>query len=159
MTYQDGFATPKLKEFNFEVQVNGMPAALTQTCDFGNRKPGIVKTWGGRGHAHKETGQVEFEDVVLTVVIPAEGPGKDLFEEWLNDAYDPAIGRARTASPHRMISIIEYDDQKNPIRGWDYYYCLVSAYNLGKRDRGSVDKAAIDEIHIAYDYRTQRIIG
>jgi phage tail-like protein len=155
----DAFATPKLKEYNFEVVIQGLPTALTQTCDFGNRKMGIVKTYGGRGHPFKEQGQTEFEDVVLGVCIPAEGPGKDIFEEWANDAYDPALGRARTNHPHRMISITEYDDQKNPIRGWDYYNCLLSAYHLGKRDRANQDKAAIDEIHIAYERRQQRIIG
>ncbi len=155
----DGFATPKNKEYLFEIQINGYQKAFAQKCNFGARKPAIVETWGGRGHAHIENGQTKFDPVVLNSVIPNEGPGKDFFENLCNQSYDPKIGRARTNRPHFEMTIIEFDDQHNPIRGWDYHECLIENYDLGDRDRANVDKASIEIVHIRYVFREQRIIS
>lgn len=147
----DAFATPKLQEFRFRLEVNGLPVALCQSFDPGVRKNGIVKVFGGgMNHPWKEVGMVEFEDAVLSAVIPVAGAGRDYFETWANDAQNVMTGKGNLAFYYKDMTLHELDNQMNPVRTWDFHYCQVSQQKLGKRDGSAMDKVAIDEIHIAY---------
>ena len=149
-------AIPKLQEFRFLLKINGIPEAVVQHVDPGDRKHGIMKIYGGgMNHSHKEVGMIEFEDCVVGKVIPISGAGGKEIEQWANKAQDPELNRGQ-GDYYQMISLDELDNEFNLVRGWDFYNCQVSVFKLGKREAGSLDKPVIEEVHIAYDYRKQR---
>ena len=159
MAATDAMAIPKLQEFKFMVQVMGMPAALAQSFDPGDRKHGIIKVHGGgMNHAHKETGMIEYEDAVLTVVIPCDGPGMTIFETWANMAANPKTGNADSNDYGIMITVLELAPNGVPKRAHDFFNCQISVRKLGKREAGSLDKPVIEEMHIAYDRREERYL-
>jgi len=152
-------AIPKIQEFRYRVLVNGMDAALCQSVTPGQRKNGIMKIYGGgMNHPHKEPGQVEFDDMELEYVIPISGSERGFWTQLADGAQNPETGYGDSAMPAIMLTIQDLDNQMNPVRSWDYFNCLVSVHDPGKRDASSIDKPLLEKVHIAYDFRKPSVM-
>jgi len=153
-------AVPKIQEFKFLVTVDDIPSVYCQTVTPGQRKQHIMKIFGGgMNHPHKEPGQVEYDPLELEYVVPASGQFIGVFEKIATLLQDPEKGYGEVSGYAKQISIQDLDNNNNPVNGWDYYNCLLSVYDPGKRDASSTDKPVIEKVQFEYDYRKRRDIG
>ncbi|MGC8718129.1 MAG: phage tail protein [bacterium] len=155
---QEATAVMALKDFKFRVEINGLECALVQEFDPGARTHGVSEhAGGGQNFVVKEAGMIKYADAVLKMVVPVEGPGKRYFDEWMNQAQDPATGNGLSRKEYqRNFSVFELDNDGAPVRVWEYYMAFPSHHNPGNRSALSIDKNVIEEIHITYSYRKMR---
>jgi phage tail-like protein len=149
------YAIPRLKEFKFRVEINGLLVALVQDFDPGDRIHSITEHAGaGQNHPSHETGMVKFNDAVLKLVVPAEGVGRDYFEVWANQAQDPRTGNGGLPRQYqRNVSFYEMKPDGNVSREWTLIRAQISHYRLGNRHSLTENRDVIEEIHLKYEYR------
>jgi len=153
-----GIVYEYLKEYRFIVEINGFPVACVEEFDPWDRTIEVVETNGaGQNHPYKEAGGMKYENAKLRNVVPTDGPGKLFWENAMSRAQNPA-SNAGLAPPDYMFNftLIEIDNQRNPIRATEFYHALVRTYKMGNRNALSFDKNVIEEVEIAYTDRETR---
>jgi len=155
---QEATAITVLKDFKFRVEINGLECALVQEFNPGSRSHGVAEhAGGGQNFTVKEAGMIKYNDAVLKMVVPIEGPGKRYFYDWMNQAQDPSTGNGLSPKEYRRnFSVYEEDNSGTPVRVWEYYMAFPSSFDLGNKSAHSVDKNVIDEIRITYSYYKMR---
>jgi len=151
----------KVKEFKFRVEVNGFPVALVEECDMGEEQISVVKSAGaGQNHPDKEAGGLEYGDCVLRTLVPTEGPGIDFWNNAIKRAQNPATQSGLHPSGYYFeMTVLELDNTSAPVRITEFHNCFVNVNHPTNRSGLSFDKNAIDEIHIAYEWREQRAVN
>lgn len=154
----DSHQIPRLKEFKYRVEFNGLPAFLIQEFDAGERAIGVTKhAGGGQNFASKEGGFMEYHDAVLKMVIPVSGIGKFYFDKWMDQVQDPATGNGLPAPAYRQtFSVYEMDNDGKDVRITEFYRAWPSHIKPGNRHSMQQDKDVIEEVHITYEYRKGR---
>jgi|GEM_PF-1998037 len=149
---------PRLQEFKYRVEFNGLPYFLVQEFDSGERNIGVTKhAGGGQNYASKEAGFMEYHPAILKMIVPISGDGKLFWEKWMNDIQDPKTGNGKPASQYRRnFSLYELGNDGNAVKVWEFYRAWPSAYRPGNRHSMQKDKDLIIEIHVEYEYREER---
>lgn len=148
-------AIERQKKFKYRIEINGMPVALIQKLSVGKVTAGVTQHAGaGQNHPDKEAGMLTFENVVLTGVVPLEGPGNKFWQRWLDVIQDPDSGNGAVPKQYRQdFSIFDLAPTADPIRVWEYYDGWVCSYDPGERDSMSAEDDVLEEIEICYNYR------
>ena len=150
-----------LKQFKFRLEINGLPAALVQHFNPGVRTNSVTQHAGaGQNHPAKEVGMLNYGNCTLGIVSPLDGPGRVYFEDWMNLCQDPVTGNGQIPATYlKNFTLYELDPKGDPSRVWEYKRGFPVSFTLG--DRHSLGEAAnvIEELEIAYESRTMRIIS
>jgi hypothetical protein len=153
-------AIPRLKEFKFRVEVDGLPVSLVGDFDPGDRKHGLTEHSGaGQNFASKEAGAIKFEPAVLKNVVPVDGAARGFWEDKMNAAQNPATGNGGKPSEYMFnFSLYELKPDGNPSRAWEFFGGFVTLYKLGMRNSMADNKDVIEEVHIEYQWRELRVL-
>jgi len=151
---------PRLKEFKFRFEINGLAVALVKEFNPGKRTHGVTEHAGaGQNFPCKEAGMLKYENAVLKTVVPVDSTGRDYFEEWANLVQDPKTGNGMMPALYKRVgSLYELKPTGEPSRVWMFYGMFPVDYDLGNRSSESADKDVIEEIHFAYSYRTMKVL-
>lgn len=151
----DALAVSRLKEFKFRLEINGYPSACCHEFNPGERTHGITTHAGaGQNFVVKEAGMIQFGNATLRQIIPLTGPGRQYFDQWMNQAQDPSTGDGGVPAQYmRNFSMYENDPAGNALRIWQYYGGFPVRYVPGNRNAQSENADAIEEIEIAYSWR------
>lgn len=151
---------PRLKDFKYIVEINGLEAALVQEFDPGVRTHGVtVHSSAGMNYVAKEVGMIGFSNCVLRTVVPAEGEGRNYWELWMNQGQDPTTGNGLLPKQYRRdFNVFELKPDGVPCRVW--YYVQGFPVSLKTNAKSSLDDSTdvIEFVEIAYQYRTLNVL-
>jgi len=153
-------AINRLKEYKFRVEINGYPAALCHEFNPGDRTHGVTTHAGaGQNYTCKEVGMITYGNAVMRQVVPLEGPGRNYFDNWMNQGQDPATGNGGKPNDYmRNFTLYELDPAGNPSRAWEYKKAFPVRHVPGNRNAQSESADVVEEIEIAYTKREMRIL-
>jgi len=155
-----GIVYEKVKEYAFRVEVNGFPVGLVEEFDPGEVSIAVVESnGGGQNHPTKEGGMLKYGNAKLRNVVPTTGTGVTFWQRALNMVQNPMTNSGLSPSGYWFnFSMVELDNEKNPVRSTEFYQAFVCNYNMGNRSALTEDKNAIEEVEIAYVDRETRDI-
>lgn len=157
----EAFASEKLKEFKFRIEINGFIAAYVQEFDAGSTETGVISYAGaGQNFPVNEAGMLKFSPAVLRHVVAANGPGQLFFQEWMDLAQNPETGSGQPSSGYyKNFTMYELDNSNNPVIATEFSQAWVHIRKPGNRSAMSENKAVIPEISITYNYKRERKIN
>jgi phage tail-like protein len=156
----DAYSIESLKEFNFRVEIDGLPIAAVQEFNPGTKKIGIGdRAGGGLNHDIKEAGRITFEHATLKTIVPMSGSGRDFWENWFNLAQNAKTGVGSRPSVYKKnFSIYNLAPDGTPSRVWEFYGAWVSEYKPGDLKAKEEKADLIEEVQITYDRNDMRIL-
>lgn len=142
-------------DFKFRVEINGFPAALVQKFTHGSAKIGERKRAGaGQNHVVYEPGMLSYEPCKLEMVLPLEGPGRDLLNNWFKRGQDPATGNGeRTGSLKQDFTVYHLMNTADVNEAVEYFGAYINEEDLGELDAMSEDGNLIPKFSLRFDWR------
>ena len=149
-------AIPRLKDFKYRVEINGLEAAMVQEFEPGTRTHGVtVHSGAGQNHVAKEVGMIGFSNCVMRTIVPVNGDARTYIEDWLNQAQDPTTGNGGyPAQYQRNFSVFELDPKGNPSRVWSYEQGFCTSYKVNAKSSLDDSNDVLEFMEIAYNRRT-----
>jgi hypothetical protein len=154
----DALAIERAKRFKYRLEINGFPVAAIQSAKIGKAEVGESEHAGaGQNFPVYEAGMIKFQELVITGVVPLDGPGKTYWQKWLDKAQDPRTGNGMRKHEYAQdFSLYDLDPADNPIRAWEFHGGWIRGYDPGERNSLSDKDDIIEEATIRYDWREQR---
>jgi phage tail-like protein len=137
------------KKFKFVVEIDGVARAGFTTCsDMRIVAETVSHREGGRLHAHKSPGLVEFPPITLT-----RGKSKDFdLYNWMKDTVDAAAGTGLvTPDLYRQVEIVQQDRAGNEVERWACIDCWCKEYGGGDWDNNA-SEVGMEEVVFEADY-------
>jgi hypothetical protein len=156
----DAMAINPLKTYKFRLELNGLPAALIQSFNPGDRSHGMTEHAGaGQNHTVKEVGMVVFGNCSLGMVVPMDGPGRTYFDDWMQTAQNTLTGNGEIPAKYRRnFTLYELDPRGDPSRIWEFKAGFPVRMSLGMRNAVAGNSDVIEELEITYCNREMRIV-
>jgi hypothetical protein len=153
-------AIPRLKDFKYRVEINGLEAAAVQEFEPGTRTHGVtVHSGAGQNHVCKEVGMIGFSNAVLRSVVPVDGPGRIYWEDWMDQAQDPATGNGgMPAQYQRNFSVFELAPNGSPSRVWEYIKGFPVSFKVNAKSSLDDSTDVLEFVEIAYNRREVRVL-
>jgi hypothetical protein len=153
-------AIPRLKDFKYRVEINGLEAALVQEFEPGTRTHGVtVHSGAGQNHVCKEVGMIGFSNCVMRTVVPIGSDQRLYFEQWLNEAQNPDTGNGgMPAKYQRNFSVFELGPAGDPVRCWEYYRGFPVSYKVNAKSSLDDSTDVLEFIEITYNKRNVRAL-
>jgi hypothetical protein len=153
-------AIPRLKDFKYRVEINGLEAALVQEFEPGTRTHGVtVHSGAGQNHVCKEVGMIGFSNCVLRTVVPVEGEARNYWESWLDSAQDPSTGNGgMPAKYQRNFSVFELAPDGSPSRVYEYYKGFPVSFKVNAKSSLDDSTDVLEFVEIAYNRREVRVL-
>jgi hypothetical protein len=151
---------PRLKDFKYRVEINGLEAAMVQEFEPGTRTHGVtVHAGAGQNHVCKEVGMIGFSNALMRTVVPAEGQGRTYWEEWMDQGQDPMTGNGLMPKQYmRNFSVFELAPDGSPARVWEYYRGFPVSFKVNAKNSLDDSKDVIEYVEIAYTRRDVRVL-
>lgn len=151
-------AIPRLKDFKYRVEINGLEAAIVQEFEPGTRTHGVtVHAGAGQNHVCKEVGAVGFSNAVLRGVVPVDGEMRLYWEEWMDSAQDPETGNGGMPKQYqRNFSVYELKPDGSPSRVWEYYKAFPVSYKVNAKSSLDDSQDVLEYVEITYNRRNIR---
>ena len=151
---------PRLKDFKYRVEINGLEAAVVQEFEPGTRTHGVtVHSGAGQNHVSKEVGMVGFSNAVLRTVVPIDGGGRVYWENWMDQAQDPITGNGGIPAVYqRNFSVFEMDPTGTPSRVWEYYQAFPVSYKTNAKSSLDDTNDVLEFVEIAFSRRDLRVL-
>lgn len=156
----DATAIPRLKDFKYRVEINGLEAAMVQEFEPGTRTHGVtVHSGAGMNHVVKEVGMIGFSNAVLRTVVPVDGPGRSYFEDWMDQGQDPTTGNGLMPRAYqRNFSVYELGPDGTPSRAWEFFRAFPVSYKVNAKSSLDDSQDVIEFIELAYTTREVRVL-
>lgn len=156
----DAEAIPRLKDFKYRVEINGLEAAMVQEFEPGTRTHGVtVHSGAGMNHVAKEVGMVGFSNAVLRSVVPLGGTGRIYWENWLDQAQDPTTGNGGVPAQYqRNFSVFELAPDGTPTRVWEYIKAFPISYKVNAKSSLDDSNDVLEYVEICYNRRDVRVL-
>lgn len=154
----ESHSLPKMKNFKFRVEFNGLPSFLVEEFDPGERTIGVAKSaGGGQNHVSKEGGFLEYGNATLRMVVPVEGQSLRFWDNWMDEIQDPKTGNGKFPSQYRRnFSLYEAGPDGVDVRVHEFIRAFPVRKRLGNKKAG--DENVIEELHIEYEYYEERVL-
>jgi hypothetical protein len=153
-------AIPRLKDFKYRVEINGLEAALVQEFEPGTRTHGVtVHSGAGQNHVCKEVGMIGFSNCVMRTVVPVDSDARLYIENWMDQAQDPATGNGgMPAKYQRNFSVFELGPDGTPSRCWEYTKAFPVSYKVNAKSSLDDSTDVLEFMEMAYNKREVRIL-
>lgn len=137
------------KKYSFIVEVDGVARAAFTTCsELRIKIDTVAYREGGRLHAHKSPGLVEFPPITLGRGVTDDF---DLYS-WIRDSYDAAAGTGMvTPDLYRTLDIVQLDRDGSEKERYRVYAAYAAEYAAGDWDNNS-NETRMEELVFECDY-------
>jgi len=151
----------RMKAYKFRLEINGLPAALIQEFDPGDRTHGVsVHAGAGQNYVCKEVGMISYGNCTLHMVVPLDGPGRVFLNDWMDLCQDPATGNGEVPSKYmKDFSLYELDPTGSPSRVWEFKRGFPVKHSIAHRSAFADGTDLIETLEITYAKREMRIVG
>lgn len=153
-------AIPRLKDFKYRVEINGLEAALVQEFEPGTRTHGVtVHSGAGQNHVCKEVGMIGFSNCVLRTVVPVDSEARLYIENWMDQGQDPITGNGgMPAKYQRNFSVFELAPDGSPSRVWEYTKAFPVSYKVNAKSSLDDSTDVLEFMELAYNKREVRAL-
>lgn len=153
-------AIPRLKDFKYRVEINGLEAAQVQEFEPGTRTHGVtVHSGAGMNHVAKEVGMIGFSNAVMRTVVPIGGTGRIYWEDWMDQAQNPMTGNGSAPAKYqRNFSVFELAPDGTPSRVWEYVQAFPVSYKVNAKSSLDDSNDVLEYVEVAYNRRDVRIL-
>lgn len=137
------------KRFSFTVEIDGVARAAFKSCSpIKGTAAKVSYKEGGRLHAHKAPGTVEYPDFTLERGATDD---YDLYN-WFRDTYDAASGTGIVPPDlYRTLDVVQRDRARNELKRFRCFDCYCGDWDSGNWDNDA-DEVRLESVVIVYDY-------
>lgn len=137
------------KKFKYVIEIDGIARAAFTTCsDLRVNAETVAYREGGRLHAHKAPGLVEFPPITLS-----RGATNDFdLYSWFRDTFDAAAGTGLvTPDLYRTMDIVQQDRAGNEVERYTIYQAWCKEFSAGDWDNNA-NETRMEQVVIECDY-------